>query len=1389
MAIDDKYVMNGVWLTCDKGVTPSRFNVTPKPVQLYDEHFANELDKIPLVNIMPFGVCSVSHSPCVPVPLLWEQVMEDGLTVMGARPLLDTSKCMCSLGGKIAIHFTEAGATAAVELDKQLDQADALAEAAEKASGWAFWGGVALAVGGAVLCATGVGAPLGAAMIAGGGHLITASTVLAVGAAVTKGVTNFSRDPSLQNGLSIVGQVAKDLAIDYVMNKLGGRVVKGLGKAAQKAMNKLGLSERASGLANRILCTVTGHPVDVIGGYLYTEATDFEFPGPVPLRWERLWNSTSVHQGPLGSGWHHSYDMALFVDAEQGLVAFRAADGRGIAFDLVPLGQRDYNRLEKMSLLHDERGYAILDHGQNLVYRFGVNRGDGVSPLAAVENRNGFSITFGYNGHGHLTEIVDSARRVFRVSCDEQGRIRTIATAHPTEPKKIVTLVHYSYSRQGELLSCEDALGQQAHYKYRNGLLVQETFKNGLSFYFQYEGAGTEARCIRTWGDEGIYDHKLLYDVANRRTVVTNSLGQEATYIGNENGLVVQHIDRRGGLHQTEYNEYNEVLSETNPLGYETRYEYDERGNCTEKTMPDGSTVRMAFDENDQRVKVIDTVGGQWQWVYDAAGNVLESTDPIGNLTRYQYEQGLLRRMHDAAFHSTEVSYDSMYNLREMQTSEGAVCRWLYNKWGLPTKTTDARGNVQWREYDLLSQVTALYEPDGNVRRFAYDAMGNVMRVQDRHHDIAYAYRGVNRLIRRVEAGTNTDFLYNTEEQLRAIVNEHGLTYRFELDAEGSVLTEAGFDGLTRCYSRDIGGRVLQVELPTGHTTRFTYDRAGRTTKVLYSDGSAETYAYRADGTLITAANNSITVAFEHDVLGNVMKETQGEHTVSYSYNSQSQRIKIMSSLGTEVSYKRDATGDIEQVRSGNWQAQFERDTQGLELQRTFSGGIRTRWKRDSLGRPTEQQVVSPTIHSERARTYTWQESGRLTHIQDSHDGITRFEHDAVGNLSSTIFGDGTRELRQHDAVGNLFQTANKQDRRYGPAGQLLEANSTRYTYDELGNLASKKTVHGQEWQYVWNVAGRLAEVVCPDGKVVRFAYDALGRRIRKTYCGRVTRWIWDGHKILHEWNELEVSADNVDQVITWLFEEGRQAPIAKIVGDESYGFITDHLGTPLQMHDQHGQVVWSGELNSYGKVRKSYGSLDGCPFRYQGQYEDVETGLYYNRFRYYDPEAGSYISQDPIGLKGGDKAYSYVHDPIVYVDPLGLAPWPTGGFGEWFDNASVSDVLANKQDVSNALRGSGGMHEMFPVSMAAKAKELGFTHSELTGLTKQRDGLMFENVPDRFGNTHSGPHSTGMPLPAGQSSKASSWFHKNLMADLDGAKTKSEALDIIQKHHTTHCK
>ena len=92
-------------------------------------------------------------------------------------------------------------------------------------------------------------------------------------------------------------------------------------------------------------------------------------------------------------------------------------------------------------------------------------------------------------------------------------------------------------------------------------------------------------------------------------------------------------------------------------------------------------------------------------------------------------------------------------------------------------------------------------------------------------------------------------------------------------------------------------------------------------------------------------------------------------------------------------------------------------------------------------------------------------------------------------------------------------------------------------------------------------------------------------------------------------------------------------------------------------MYNSNGEKTWSAELDIYGSVRNFAGrSLSDCPFRYQGQYEDEETGLYYNRFRYYSPDEGRYISQDPIGLAGGNKLYAYVSDVNVLIDLWGLS-------------------------------------------------------------------------------------------------------------------------------------
>ncbi|WP_143177418.1 RHS repeat-associated core domain-containing protein [Cystobacter ferrugineus] len=169
--------------------------------------------------------------------------------------------------------------------------------------------------------------------------------------------------------------------------------------------------------------------------------------------------------------------------------------------------------------------------------------------------------------------------------------------------------------------------------------------------------------------------------------------------------------------------------------------------------------------------------------------------------------------------------------------------------------------------------------------------------------------------------------------------------------------------------------------------------------------------------------------------------------------------------------------------------------------------------------------------------------------------------------------------------------------------------------------------------------------------------YDALARRTRKVVLsaeaedlsapGSQVRFVWDRHIPLHE-------VASSEELTTWLFEPESFSPLAKEDTTGRYAVVTDHLGTPTEMYDELGQLAWRMQLDAFG-VGKTDVALQHCPWRWPGQYEDEETGLLYNRFRYYDAYAGRYISQDPLRLAAGPSLYGYPKDPLSATDPLGL--------------------------------------------------------------------------------------------------------------------------------------
>uniref|UniRef100_UPI0015E084FC RHS repeat domain-containing protein n=1 Tax=Pseudomonas plecoglossicida TaxID=70775 RepID=UPI0015E084FC len=231
------------------------------------------------------------------------------------------------------------------------------------------------------------------------------------------------------------------------------------------------------------------------------------------------------------------------------------------------------------------------------------------------------------------------------------------------------------------------------------------------------------------------------------------------------------------------------------------------------------------------------------------------------------------------------------------------------------------------------------------------------------------------------------------------------------------------------------------------------------------------------------------------------------------------------------------------------------------------------------------------------------------------------------------------------------------------------------YRYDPWGNLIEKRSGHSKLQNFSYDCENRLVRAeTLVNGKLEstgEYRYDSLGRRIAKQaeINGEVEqkRFLWQGLRMLRE--------ETPGQSIVYLYEPGSYAPLARVdqaEGEEQkvYYFHTDQIGTPLELTDSQGEIVWQATYRSWGSVEHLGTRQVEQNLRFQGQYFDAETGLHYNTFRYFDPEAGRFITQDPIGLAGGRNLYSYAPNTIGWVDPLG---WCSKALGKNLESSGVT--------------------------------------------------------------------------------------------------------------------
>ena len=1101
-------------------------------------------------------------------------------------------------------------------------------------------------------------------------------------------------------------------------------------------VNRTIKSESLKNMLHKAICTVTGHPVDVASGTFFTDEEDFWLDGPVPLSWERTWYSRSDYRSPLGNGWHHAYDMGVVADTEEGTLTLRMSDGIPVAFPLPTAEEPSFILSErKEARLERDGGYCVWDMAEDLYYRFTHKEYDSVRLLESVTDCNGLGIRFDYTKEGLLRSITDSAGRRLRVEHDTRsGRILEICGPHPEDPEKEITLASYEYDADGNMTLQRNAAGDVMTYEYAGRLIVKETWRNGLAWYFEYDGTGVGSRCVHTWGDGGIYDHRLTF--REGVTEVLDSHG-ELTVYHHRGGLVWKKVDANGGEHLWRYDDSRRLLAQTDPLGNSTLYRYDRWGNCTDSSDPCGGSVSAVYpgkgNLRNRPVSVTTPDGGTWEFGYDRSGNLVSRTNPEGAVTRMTYRNGAVASVKDPYGVVTRLTYDRFHNLTEASDSRGNTSLYGYDLLGRCVSVTNPKGAVQKREYDPVGRVVRVLDFDGNDIRLSYDGIDNLTEYRDNVQHVEYGYSGMWKLTRRRDHRGVVNFRYDREERLRRVINERLQSYEFALDAVGNVTAEKGFDGAVRHYLRDRGGRVVRETLPSGTEREYGYDACSRVTCVSYPTAGDpdQTYAYGLSGRLVQASRGESTVEFAYNSLGLPVRETADGNTILRTYDHTGRILTLDSTAGASLRYTRNGYGELEGFTAtggsdadgaGSWESAHRHDTLGFEVERILPGGVVRSFAYDDIGRLVDARTRKDS-RTRHMRRYRWGVADRLLSVEDSRRGETRYSYTPTGQLERAEYPDGRERWRKSDQTGNLYPDPDMRLRRYLGGGRLEQDGEWHCEYDADGNLTERYLGTGRwldgkkdRWRYRWNADGSLAKVVRPDKREVEFTYDALGRRLSKSFGTTVTRWVWNGNVPLHQWKqhrEYSVVEDrwNTDterrDMTVWLFDEDSFVPVAMIKEGKSYSILTDQLGTPTEAYDAEGNEVWSRVLDMDGNVIEETGNKGMVPFLFQGQYYDRETGLAYNRFRYYSPKMGMYVSQDPIGLFSGlTNLYGYVIDTNISIDVLGLLDFMPN------DTDLFPVTGAQKNTVVITMQGSRGR------DFTAAYKAAGISRSQAKGYT-----------------------------------------------------------------------
>ena len=893
----------------------------------------------------------------------------------------------------------------------------------------------------------------------------------------------------------------------------------------------------------------------------------------------------------------------------------------------------------------------------------------------SVTDEAGSVTQYTYDAHGNVTRLVRAASTADQTSVtyelDNSGRITRVnqvgrleangistpdaawqfvwtasgQLAQTTDPENNVR--SYGFDRAGNLISSTDPLGNITRYGVdAQGKLLTRTDALGRTWTMTYDAAGNLLSSTDPRGKQVVSS----WDALGRSLSRTNAVGGVAHSEYNAEGLPVRETDEDGRVLERQFDAFLRVTREADALGNVTTTGYQVAdgsgaGQLGSLSSPTSiayptSQVQTRFDKLERLTSqtILNPVDSTLQTInsarsYDPRGGLLTETDAYGNVTHYTRNAlGMVTGSTDRLGKTTSVVYDVRGNILQKTDANGHTTSFSYDRNNRPIQQVQPSGLITRYEWDANGRLIARHDPAGNNTAYGYDLANRQVS--------ALRYNAAGTLVR------TTHITWDAADNLA------GWADHDELRNE-TTSTTATFDDANRKT-----GETFIYPDPAGGTYSLSYgygySLAGFKTSLKWPDNTALTYAWGDQGAL-----QGITIP--------------GEGAVNVDTFQWLSPTSMTLPGGSSVARSYDGLQKLSEMLVKNPSQQPT-----LALRNTF--GLLSELKQS--GRTDSTGTASSSVNT----SFTYDAELRLSQAAYDKGGL---------------FGSDT-ETFQLDSVGNRLSHSRVTGAWvYDSDNRLLQrgvgAAATTYDYDPSGNLTRQTlSASGVVLNYDYDTQDRLVAVRRGTVLVARYGYDPMSRRTWKEQyrdsTGQAlnpalrTYYLYGDEGLLAEATQ-EIGLANDGSVLATvhpviatqygvtpdsefssdvLFVKTRNAAGASVVGY----YHRDQLGTPLQMTDKTGAIIWSASYDAFGQatITTPNASATGVTsnVRSGGQYFDAETGLHYNYHRYYDPALGRYITEDPIGLAGGVNRYAYLNgNPLAGTDPTGLIEHQSG---EWKD-------------------------------------------------------------------------------------------------------------------------